>query len=163
VTSSLRSRWRRVSPLSPRRGIPHRHKHDATLRRQARTSENSVKAKFAEGNTGEGRRKGLPGTSVNTPVFFGACRRRCRARKRPSEALAAPPCSSSTRPPTLMMLSTLRRQADVGRFGWVPADALNALWPEGGFLRDHSPSRRKHDTREPSSAHISYSRSPEQR
>jgi hypothetical protein len=33
----------------------------------------------------------------------------------------------------------------------------------GEFLRDHSPSRRKHDTREPSSAHISYSRSLEQR
>jgi hypothetical protein len=48
VPSSLRSRWRRVSPLSPRRRIPHRHKHDATLRRQARTSENSVTAKFAE-------------------------------------------------------------------------------------------------------------------
>ncbi len=48
VSSSPCLRWTQASSLSLRRGIPFHHKHDATLRSQARTSENYVKATFAE-------------------------------------------------------------------------------------------------------------------
>src|SRR5215208_4672227 len=65
VPSSPRLRWRPVSPLAPRRGIPHRHKHDATAPSPARTSEKAGKRNFRESPKGEVRRIPIPRTSVN--------------------------------------------------------------------------------------------------